>query len=217
MVKRSRRAQAAASLLEGEEEAPSLGPNALGVVADMAGQILTLDNEIAALLAAVEEKQVARAKLAKEQLPETMLEMKVKNVTLDNGAVVSIKEFLSASIPAETTIENAPPEEQPRLRQKREKALAWLRKVKAGHIIKHEIRASIPKGEEALLKRVMAAMKKLKVAVTDKEAVHAGTLASFIRERKAQGAAIPDGVIDIYEGREAVIKLPKEPTVTKRK
>ena len=215
-LKQSRRAKAAASLLEDEVEAPSLGSNALGAVADMAEQILALDGEIAALLNAIKDKQEARAKLAKEQLPEMMLEMKVKNVTLDSGAVVSIKEFMSASIPAETTIENAPPEEQPRLREKRAKALAWLRKVKAGHIIKHEVKASIPKGEEALLKRVMAAMKKLKVAVTDKEAVHAGTLASFIRERKAQGADIPDGVIDIYEGREAVIKLPKTPTITRK-
>lgn len=175
--------------------AASGGPPALTVkqVAHFADQMAQLEQEIGiqeVLLKTMNE----RLRVMKQvTVPLAMQEAQVKALTLPDGRQVEIEDFLAANI----TKEDLPA------------ALAWLRKNKAGSIIKNDFKVSLKKGEEPLAKKIEAALKKLKVPFARSASVNYQTLQAFVKEKMQAGMALPPE-IKVVSVPTAVVHQPKE-------
>jgi hypothetical protein len=84
-----------------------------------------------------------------------------------------LKPYYSASLPKDE--------------DKREQALALLKKLNASDLSKTKVEVQFGRGEEKVLRAFGAAMKKLKVGFSAKTGVHASTLTAWVRERFESG------------------------------
>ena len=79
-----------------EDVAPS--SNEIGAVADMAQRMLEIENEINRLDELLKQKKQDLKMLAEQDLPDLMQELNIRDFTLSNGAKVSVKDVITASV-----------------------------------------------------------------------------------------------------------------------
>ena len=132
-----------------------------------------------------EEKQ----RIAFEQIPMLMDEMGIERIYVD-GAIVKLKSFVSASIPAD----------------RKQEAFNWLREHGHEGIIKNEIVVSFGKGEDNVAGDVMYQLEEKGFHPEQKTHIHSMTLKGFIREQVEKGNNIDLDLFGAFVGRTAEVK-----------
>ena len=132
-----------------------------------------------------EEKQ----RIAFEQIPMLMDEMGIERIDVD-GAIVKLKSFVSASIPAD----------------RKQESFNWLREHGHEGIIKNEIVVSFGKGEDNVAGDVMYQLEEKGFHPEQKTHIHSMTLKGFIREQVEKGNNIDLDLFGAFVGRTAEVK-----------
>jgi hypothetical protein len=118
---------------------------------------------------------------------------------------VYLDDYLTATIPAPSTIESAKDDVRESLIRRRNQALEWLRSNGHGDIIKSIISVMVPRGRERDAHQVLDAVSKAHLTAQTNDQVHPSTLKSFVREQLKNGANIPFDVFGIVVGKFAKI------------
>lgn len=187
----------------------------LPVVVRNAQKLVKLDEEIEQLQLKIGQLESQRQELASKVLPDLMDASNVSSLSLSNGCILELKEIFSASLPAQSTIEKADEETRVLLLHRWEEGVKWLKENKALDILKSTIKIQLGRKQQAYLKQFAALAKRLKIPINSALTVHPATLASVLKEKMAQGATVPMDIFGIYQGREAIIKMPKQKKPTK--
>jgi hypothetical protein len=77
--------------------------------------------------------------------------------------------------------------------EKRNDAMRWVHKHKLGDLIKTTVTVELGLGQSSTLKKVLAALKKLRISPRVEENVPWQTLTSYVRERYKTGKPLSDG------------------------
>jgi len=130
-----------------------------------------------------------KQKLAFESIPVLMDEMGVERLDVD-GATVTLKPFVSASIPVD----------------KRPEAFNWLREHGLDDIIKNDITLSFGRGDDNVAGDLMVDLEQRGFHPESKTHIHSMTLKAFIRERVEKSLPIDLDLFGAFVARTADIK-----------
>ena len=123
------------------------------------------------------------------QIPEVMDEMGIDRLDVD-GATVSLKSFVSASIPLD----------------KKDEAYAWLRENGYDDIIKNDITLSFGRGEDNVAKDLMVDLDQRGFHPESKTHIHSMTLKAFVKDMVEKGEPIDLDLFGAFVARTAVVK-----------
>mgnify|MGYP003537638207 FL=1 len=144
-------------------------------LAGLAKSLIEADSEVdritEELKAATERARVIR----EETIPNIMLEQELKEIQLDSGEKLSVKQEVYCQIPAGG----------------KEKAYQWLEKHGHGGIIKTEVTISYGKGELKKAATFTASLIQKGLDASLDQSVHASTLKAFIKEQIKNRKRIP--------------------------
>lgn len=147
----------------------------LSEMADLARALLEADS---AVLAAEEElkdrKERARV-LREETIPSAMQEMGLEELKLETGQKISVKQDVYASIPAAS----------------KGQAYNWLNENGFGGLIKVQVSATFPKGEQDAALELHKQLQQQGLQPDLDQSVHAQTLKAFLREQISAGTNVP--------------------------
>ena len=130
--------------------------------------------------------------LAEKQVPEMMDSIGIEQFTTKTGLKISIKEVIRASIS----------------KANETRAFAWLRANGCGSLIKREVKAQFGMGEDEQAEHLLEIMQEGHIeGVSDKQSVHAMTLASFVIKRLKEGEELPIEVFGVHRQRFSQVKL----------
>jgi hypothetical protein len=188
---------------------PEPKPEEVKAIVDLARDMYKLHTEIETLSKQVAEKVKQFNEMQMVTLPERMATSGLSSFTLGNGYTVSVKDFISASVPTETQINEADGPEKAALSNRRKKALEWLRKNKAGDLVKNKLTAEFGKGANAEAKKFFKMIEKAGYQAKCEESVNYQTLNSFIKEQLKAGVDIPSEPFNLFIGKKAEIKKEK--------
>lgn len=128
-------------------------------------------------------------------------------MVLKNGRKLSLKEFFAASIPSKSAIDKCKdPEKQQDLIARKEECLLWLDENGLSDIIKNNIIAMLPRGNQELANDLEEKLSELSIAYSREESVHAQTLKATLKETLKQGKNIPFDTFDVQTGTTVEIK-----------
>lgn len=181
-----------------EEDSPDTavalpGSAGLSDLQERYNEYMRLSGEIASKEEELAELKGKLRRLSEQELPDLMFSVGLKSFVASDGTQVITQEDVAVSI----TEANY------------SKAMAWLRKVGLGDIIKQEFKIPFDKGkdkEAALLRKTLEAKG---WEFTEKQGVHASTLKSTIRSYIEDGKTVPD-VISVYQFRVTKFKKGKK-------
>lgn len=140
--------------------------------------------QVAALEMQLSEAKAAMIHTERDALPNLMNELQLTEIKLLNGTSVKVVEDVDCAI----------------TEANRAAALAWLRDNGFGGLIKTEVKASFGRGEEAAARHAFEVLVgELQGQLPElKEAVHASTLKSFVKEQLANGTAVPFDLFSVF-------------------
>lgn len=147
----------------------------LSEMADLARALLEADS---AVLAAEEElkDRKERARLLREEtIPSAMQEMGLEELKLETGQKISVKQDVYASIPAAS----------------KGQAYNWLNENGFGGLIKVQVSATFPKGEQDAALELHKQLQQQGLQPELDQSVHAQTLKAFLREQISAGTNVP--------------------------
>jgi hypothetical protein len=165
--------------------------------------------EIAEMEQALKARKAELQKIMMEELPSLMMEESLQEFKLESGAMVKIKNIVSGSLPAPGTIEKAKGDNKKELIARLKEGLAWLRKNKAGDLIKNQVSVLLPAGADKVAQEAAAALRKLKLSPVRTMTIHPQSLNGYLREAIANGKDIPQKTFSLFIGQIAEIELPK--------
>jgi len=156
--------------------------------------VRTIDEYEAALKALKADLQG----LTHAAIPEAMAVAGTSSFKTTAGVKVDIKDYVSGSLPKDESAKTV--------------ALAWLEKHGGASLIKGQIVAEFPKGEDnaRLRNEAAEALSNLHVDFSEQETVHHTTLAAFARERMKNGEPVALEVLGLSAGRMAKIERPSK-------
>ena len=166
--------------------------------------------EMAVMEVALKEKKDEFERILRDALPSAMVEEMLQEFTLESGTQVKIKNIVSGSLPAPGAIEKAKGDAKKELTLRLRAGLSFLRKNNAGDIIKNQIIATIPAGDDKIARLAAAELRKLKLNTQRVTTVHPQTLNSWLREAILEnGIVIPQETFGLFTGTMAEFVLPK--------
>lgn len=160
------------------------------------------------------EEQLSAAKADKESWMKEMAELLDTSgytigstIVLKNGRKMKLKEFFSASLPSKSAIDGQKdPEKQADLEERKEKGLKWLDDNGMGDVIKNNIVAILPRGDQQIAKEIAEILEQKKVAYVREESVHAMTLNATLKDAMKQGKNVPFETFAVMTGTVVEIK-----------
>lgn len=160
------------------------------------------------------EEQLSAAKSDKESWMKEMAELLDTSgytigstIVLKNGRKMKLKEFFSASLPSKSAIDGQKdPEKQADLEERKEKGLKWLDDNGMGDVIKNNIVAILPRGDQQIAKEIAEILEQKKVAFVREEGVHAMTLNATLKDAMKQGKNVPFETFAVMTGTVVEIK-----------
>jgi hypothetical protein len=160
-------------------------PDKLTAVLDCARRLRDVESEIEDIKQRLTEANKKKSAIEFDELPQLMLSCGMTKVTLDAqgnhpAQEVSVSDYYHANVSAEWDEE------------RRERAFAWLGRHQMTDAIKAEVSVLIPLGEGRVLKRVVAALRKLRVQHTVSRSIPWGTLTAYVRERYERSRPLSD-------------------------
>lgn len=151
----------------------------------------------------LEEDQKKYNELVTKELPDLLENQGLtigSKLVLNNGLVLTLKDFFSCSIPSESSIEKAKDiDKKQELLERRADAIKWLVDNNLKDIIKDFIDININKDPE-LKEKVLAWAKENNLNYTHDETVHPQTLKATLKDQMQQGKEIPFEIFDIVTG-----------------
>lgn len=132
-----------------------------------------LEDQISDSETHVKALKAEKHKLSTELIPSLMSEMGTERIDVD-GVAVTIKPIVHASIPDE----------------RKQEAFTWLRENGHEDIIKNDVVLSFGKGQDNVVKSLIADLGEKGFRPDHKVHVHPMTLKAFVREQMEKGAAI---------------------------
>tara|TARA_R110002020_G_scaffold213289_3_gene420018 strand:+ start:6266 stop:6832 length:567 start_codon:yes stop_codon:yes gene_type:complete len=175
---------------EDGKTSPEFEDKKLGRVANLANQVIDLENQIKEQETALKSLKEKKRAIAEDLLPAVMTEHGLSNITLNDGSTVSVKKFYSCTIPSDQT----------------EKAFDWLRDNGHDGLIKHRITVDFTREADNQALRVKKELEDKGLYPADKEWVEPSTLRGFAREQTEAGVTIPDNLFNLFIGERATIK-----------
>tara|TARA_R100000773_G_scaffold9077_1_gene8612 strand:+ start:1242 stop:1847 length:606 start_codon:yes stop_codon:yes gene_type:complete len=133
-----------------------------------------------------------KQRLSMETIPELMDEMGIERLDVE-GATVSLKPFVSASIPT----------------NRRQEAYTWLRENGLDDIIKNDVVLSFNRGEDNVAGSLMGELEERGFHPESKTHIHSMTLKAFVKERVEKGLPIDLDMFGAFVARTADIKRRK--------
>lgn len=189
--------------LDEVEAAPATTEDSLEAIAVLVKRQIELTKQVADTAAALKVFEDDLNAVSTQHLPLAMLNAGQRFLVTPDGYTVEIVTSHHAGI---TEANKAA-------------AFAWLEEHGFGDIIKNEITVSFGKGEQDLAAKTIDTIREVAPAnkLVNKVAVHAGTLKAFVKERIAEGTAIPVDTFGIYTRTVAELTEPGENTIKKNK
>ena len=188
----------------------SSSPMDLAKVSEICGRAATLEMRIARGQELLGQLQDELNDLLTKTLPDTMDSFGLKEFKLKDGAQVTIKQIIAASLPTMSAIEKErDKDKQATMRHRFEAAMDFLKANKASALIKTTVKAELGKDSEKVAKAVAAALKELGVQAAIGKAVNANTLSAWIKERLEAGLPVDYDLFGVFDGRKAIIKPTK--------
>ena len=187
-----------------EDVAPA--SNELGAVADMANQMLELQNEINRLEESLKQKKQDLTKLAEQDLPDLMQELNVRDFTLSNGAKVEVNDIVSGSVPSAGAIDRAKGDDKVAMEIRQQQCFDWLRDNGAGDLIKSNVEVQFGRNEDDACNAFAEELRDRQIYYKRSVGIHPGSLNSYIKERMGEGKSVPHDLFKIYSGRRAKIR-----------
>lgn len=178
-------------------------------IEELADKICLRLNEIEVM-----EEQLSEAKSDKELWMKEMAELLDTSgytigstIVLKNGRKMKLKEFFSASLPSKSAIDGQKdPEKQADLEERKEKGLKWLDDNGMGDVIKNNIVAILPRGDQQIAKEIAEILEAKKVAYVREESVHAMTLNATLKDAMKNGKNVPFETFSVMTGTVVEIK-----------
>jgi len=150
---------------------------------DEKAEVKRLDDEMKAA-------KKALLKTERSDLPDLMQELGLTQIKLENGMVVDVQEDCTASLTNET----------------RGPALDWMIANEYGGLIKTEVTVAYGRGERDGAVELVKKLDAQDIRANLSETVHHSTLKSFVKERLAEGDAIPMDLFNVYPFNKATVK-----------
>lgn len=169
---------------------------------------LEIESEIAAINEQLDRLGKEYSELRTKTLPDQLAAAGLPAIETDNGFRVELTTLVSGSLPKE---------------DKKEPALAALRRLDGGGLIKNAITVRVDAGKDLLGQQAVEELRKLGFEPETSESVHAQTLMAWAREQLLVGPvrasqimeAAPD--IGLYIAKIAKISRVKEKKLKQRK
>lgn len=168
---------------EGKADLPSTSK--LEELSNLIAQMKAAENKVTNLEGQLKEAKKDLLRLSFGQIPDLFDELELSKLLMADGTKVEIKRKFAASISKDN--EDA--------------CFKWLRDNGHESLIKHGITISLKKGDEKIATNILGALDTMGLSYTDKENVHAQTLAAFVKEQKEAGADFPDDIFKVFPVR----------------
>jgi len=159
-------------------------------IADLAQKQIELDEKVVHGQAFVADLQAELKQVKEVDLPAAMAAAGVDQIKLSTGEKVTVEHLVRANIP----------------KKHQGAAMAWLRKHKAGSLIKNEVVAKFGAKEDKKAAALAKQLLKEKVEHARKESVPWNTLSAYVREQMEAGRDIPKNIFGIYTFDQAKIE-----------
>lgn len=160
----------------------NVSSDALKEISALATQQVEIENELLAAEANVKRLNRLLYDVAQERLPQALLAIGMTSLTLKDGSTISCGKVYQAHI-SKTHLEDAH---------------TWLRDNGHGDIIKNEVKVNFGKDQDAEAAAFKEHLNNQGQIFTDKEAVHASTLKSFVRGELEAGRDIPHDLLGVH-------------------
>ncbi|MGH0031694.1 MAG: hypothetical protein ACQGVC_18045 [Myxococcota bacterium] len=167
-------------------------------VAALAERMQRLEREIEDGEAALKRKRAELQQVRTGDLPDAMAEVGISEFRLADGSGVSVAPFVSASLSQENP--------------DRLKAMAWVTEQGDGAIIKHTIAVPFDRDSDADVETLKDLLREHGFGdrISEGVTVHPSTLRAYLKEKVADGAAVPLDLFRAFVGQAAKITPPKE-------
>ncbi len=175
--------------------APTVGSNALARLAGLAHDQKLAEARVARLQQELQEAQDALMLIAERQLPELMMELRMKDFTTEDGIKIEIKESIHTSIP----------------KAKADQAFEWLEKHGQSGMIKRKFEIAFNRDEEAWANKFRADLAKRKKPVHAKieRKVEPATLKAYVTRQLEAGVDIPQELFGVHRRKLATVEIKK--------
>lgn len=138
----------------------------------------------------VKDAKKALLKTERSDLPDLMMELGLTQIKLENGMVVDVKDDCTASLTAAT----------------KGAAFKWMIENNFGGLIKTEVSIPYGRGEREQAVELVKTLDAQDIKADLSESVHHSTLKAFVKERLAEGDAIPMELFNVYPFNKATVK-----------
>lgn len=180
-------------VFDGENDPPR-PESTLEYLRELAAEMVALQAEVDADTAALAEKNAKLDKIASRLIPDVMDELALESFTLKDGSKMEVKPDIKTSI----TADNKPA------------AFKWLADRHYDGIIKTKVMTEFGKGEMDKAQKAQQALEQLGFFASLDQSIHNATLKSFVKERLANGEAIPTDLFGIFDMRKTKITKPRK-------
>jgi len=168
----------------------SVSESNLEFLAKQATRLAELNNEMERIKTAEKQVQMEIKRITEEVIPNYMRELGLSEIKLANGAKVSVKDQIFASIKKEN----------------QHLAFKWLRDNGHDSLIKNEFKINFGKGEDERASTLKKILEDAGYDFKEKEEVHWQTLRAFVREQLENGVQLPEEAFSVHVVPTAVIK-----------
>lgn len=184
--------------LDIEDFIPTPDGNQLRSVEGPINQAAALMRQIDGMETALKQMTLELQTLNTKTIPEAMASAGVSEFRTTAGVRVKLHQFLSGSLPKSPAARAA--------------ALEWIHAQNADDLIKWGLSVELDKGDTEGANRTIAALRRAKVAYTEKQDIHAQTLCAFARERLRNGEPVPLELLGLYAGTVAKVDIKQAST-----
>jgi hypothetical protein len=175
-------------LAETKAEIPS--NEKLEAVSALAERQRSLEQEIKEVEDQLSKLNAQLNEVSGKLLPDAFAAAGLTAIKLKSGAMVTVKPWYTAKIPA----------------GREQEAFTWLENNGHGGLIKHVISSEFNRGEYSEAEALKELLKRGGVQFSDKESVNPMTLKAFVREQVESGAPIPLDTFGATVGQKTYIK-----------
>lgn len=179
-----------------EDDGEHADKGTLQSLIESAEQMAAIKEQIEELEQTVSELTKHYNFLAQQEIPNTMEELGLKTFELKDGSKISIKDFISGSLPKDE--------------EGFEWSVNWLKDNDLESILKTDVTLKFNKGEENFAKNAIGLLRDNGYEPNEKFGVHPQTLYSALRELQKHEVDIPFERLGLYAGKKADIKPSKK-------
>lgn len=159
-------------------------------ISTLAQQQLELEKEVKEYERILEEAKESLRHIQEVLLPEAMATVGMSEFKLANGAKITIKDDVYASLRADYILD----------------AVKWLDGMGLGDIVKDDVTVKFGRGDSDKAKDIVSYAQAQGYNVSEKMSVHPQTLKATVKEQLARGVQFPEEFFSINPVKKSVIK-----------